>query len=73
MEYTINKKSISEDGLTITVNVTYPLSTGDVTTDVAIFMPQSLEDITNSLASRGQSEQARIDALSKNQEFLSQL
>lgn len=59
----MNINSTRIDGETIWSNITYTLSDGsEVTTDVAVFQPQTSGDVLTALSNREVSEQAKIDA-----------
>jgi len=65
--FVINSTKQEEDGMTLTLNVTFTLQDGtEIILNVPIFQPQSKEDVIQSLINREASEQVKYDTLPVN-------
>ncbi len=73
-KFKINTTTISEDGGTLTLNVTFTLVDETVTTvDVPFYAPQSVEVIFQGLLNRLVSEQSKYNATNVNIELKNEL
>lgn len=72
--FQINSTRIGDDGQTLLVNTTFTLTGGpEIDVDVAIFQPQTVDDVLTSLSNRKMSEQRAYDAQKTNEQIKKQL